>query len=249
MWSLSQGTIGASNAAGIQADIALTAGHAGGPLLDCEGRALGMVTGSGLLSADLGLVARIGRVDELIEGAGEASEFLGDLRLRFGLGAALLIDEEGRTAAGGYLTLGAILFDRISWMNRVGLFLGGLDDATGSELEVSRTLIRVETMVGYRFFLDIGDFFTVYIVPSIGMTIANDRRSTRVASVVPMCVPSDTESCIAFTTTENDEWIVRPAASISFLLGDNLEVGYTFELGLDTDPIETYHSVRLGLLF
>ena len=248
-WSVSEGTIGAVNGFGIQADLALTAGHAGAPLLDCSGRVLGMVAGSGLLSADLGLVARVGRVDELIEGAGEASEFLGDLRLRMGLGAAIVIDEEGAVAAGFYLTIGAILFDRLSWMNRVGLFMGGLPDPVGDELEVSRTLVRVETMLGYRFFVDIGGLFTVYIVPSGGATIANDRRSTRTAAVTPGCVPSDTESCIAFTTAESDEWIVRPAASLDLLFGDNLQIGYTFELGLETPQVETYHTVRVGLLF
>lgn len=248
-WSTSTGTVGAANDVGLQADVALTEGHAGAPLLDCEGRVLGMITGAGLVSADLGLVARIGQADTLIAGSGEAGDFLGDLQLRFGIGAALLIDEDGRVAGGGYLTLGATLFDRISWMNRVGFFSGGIDDPMGDVLDHSRELIRVETMLGYRFFVDVGGFFTFYVVPSGGVSIMNERLGERRVSVTPMCTPSDTESCISIQETSMDRWIVRPAASLSFLLGGNFELGYTIEIGLDTDPVRTHHVVRAGFLF
>lgn len=248
-WSTSTGTVGAANEVGLQADVALAVGHAGAPLLDCEGRVLGMITGAGLVSADLGLVARIGQADVLIAQSGEASDFLGDLQLRLGIGAALIIDEQGRVAGGGYLTLGATLFDRISWMNRVGLFTGGIDDPLGDVLTHSRDLVRVESMLGYRFFVDVGGFFTFYVVPSGGVSVMNERFSERRAAVTPMCTPSDTESCISFQETVSDAWVVRPAASLSILLGGNFEIGYTIEIGFDTDPVQTYHVLRAGFLF
>ncbi|MGE0786187.1 MAG: serine protease [Sandaracinaceae bacterium] len=261
-WSISQGHIGAINDVGIQADVALTADHSGGPLVDCEGYVLGMITGAGLLSADLGLVARIDRADELIGEAGQPSEFLGSMRLTLGIGAAVILDESGRAAGGGYLTLGAVLFDRISWMNRVGLFTGGIDDPMGDVLEHSRDIVRVETMLGYRFFVDVFGLTTLYIVPELGAMIMNQRASSRRVAVRPGCTPSDTDSCIDIIEENDigtvargtpsgsgDEWVVRPAAGLTFLLGGLVEIGYTFELGLETDPIETYHELRGGFVF
>ena len=46
-WSVSRGQVAAANDSALQADVALTAGHAGGPLLDCAGRVIGMITGRG----------------------------------------------------------------------------------------------------------------------------------------------------------------------------------------------------------
>jgi hypothetical protein len=252
-WSVSQGTIGAVNDAGVQADLALTAGHAGAPLLDCEGRVIGMIAGAGLLSADLGLVARVGRADDLIEAGGEPEDFLGDLDLHFGLGGALIIDEDGQVTPGFYLTLGATLFDRISWMNRVGLFFGGLDDPMGDVLSQDRELVRITSLLGWRFFIDVAGFTTLYIEPAGGISITREEIETRRVAVVPTgdpaCTPSGTESCAMadIERTSASEWLVRPAVGLTFLLGGNLELGYTFELGLDTDPIETYHVIRLGL--
>lgn len=261
-WSIAQGRVGAVNEQGIQADVALTADHTGGPLVDCQGRVLGMITGAGLLSADLGLVARIARADSLIAEAGEAGEFLGNFRLSMGLGAGLVIDEQGRAAGGFYLTLGAILFDRISWMNRVGLFTGGIDDPLGDVLEHSRDIVRVETMLGYRFFVDLFGLTTMYIVPAGGVMVMNQRGSQRTANVV--CTdPTMADTCSVDVVEERDyatiagatpnagfqsdqEWVVRPTVGLSFILGGTFEIGYTLEIGLETSEVETYHVIRAG---
>jgi S1-C subfamily serine protease len=250
-WSVSTGTIGAFNDAGVQADVALTAGHAGAPLLDCEGRVIGMIAGVGLLSADLGLAARIGLADDLIAAAGQPGDFLGDLSLRFGLGAGLIIDEDGETAGGFYLTLGATLFDRVSWMNRVGLFFGGLDDPLGDVISQDRDLVRISSLLGWRFFIDIAGFTTLYIVPAGGISITREEIETERVAVVPTgdpaCTPSGTETCAMadIVRTSTSEWNVRPAVGLTFLLGGNLEIGYTLEL--DVDPVETFHVIRLGV--
>ena len=246
-WSVSRGQIAASNDTAVQADVALTAGHAGGPLLDCEGLLIGMITGAGILSPNIGLVVRTARIDRVIEEAGEGSNFFGDLRPHLGIGGALHADESGRAALGLYLALGVVLFDRVSWMNRVGLFMGGIDGASGDELSVDRQLIRVESLHGYRFFVDLG-FTVLYVVPALGAVVAHDRVTTRRAMVTPACVPTADVSCITFEeTTVADDWLARPAAGLSFLFGGSLEVGYAIELGLDSDPVRTYHEVRLGL--
>jgi len=252
-WSISEGVVGASNADGIQADVALTAGHAGGPLLDCSGRLLGLITGSGILSTDIGLVTRTHRIDATIDGQASTGDWIGELRPLFGIGAAMLIDEDGQVALGGYLSLGAVLFDRISLMNHVGIFFGGTDGASGPELSRDRQRIRIESLLGYRFFIDVFGLTTLYIVPAGGISIQHDRLSTRTATAEPIegCVPAAGTTCatIRFSETVDEEWLVRPAFGLSFLLGGNLEIGYVFELGTDTDPIQTYHVVNLGLLF
>jgi hypothetical protein len=246
-WSVAQGSIAAVNPNGIQADIAVSDGFAGGPLLDCEGRALGLITGTGMLSPNLALVARIAHADALIRSAGPASDYLGGVRLRLGLGGLLVIDEDARTAAGGYLTIGATLFDRVSWTNRVGLLAGGTDDPADDVLSLERRLLRIETMLGYRFFVDVGGFATFYIVPSGGLTVSYDSLDTRTIRVVEGCTPSATESCIAIRETSDDEWHVRPAVGLTFLFGP-VEVAYTLEIDVD-EPVTTYHAVMLGLGF
>lgn len=253
-WSVSQGVIGAVNAAGIQADVALDEGHAGAPLLDCEGRVLGMVASQGILSGNLGLAVRAARIDRAIEAAQPSGDFLGNLRLRLGIGAALVIDESGRVAGGGYLTLGATLFDRVSWMNRVGLFFGGSTDALEDELSVDRRLVRVESLLGYRFFVDIGGFTTLYIVPALGASVGHVDETRRSVEVVPVagCTPSAAESCVTtriVSTGVVDTWVVRPAIGLTVILGGGFEVGYTLEIDVDADPGRTFHAVNLGFLF
>jgi S1-C subfamily serine protease len=246
-WSTSTGTIGAVNEDGIQADVALDEGHAGGPLLDCEGRVLGMIAGRGMLSSNIGLVARIDRADALIAEAGPASDFLGDLRLHAGIGGVLSIDESGRTAGGVYLNLGVTLFDRISWMNRVGILFGGVDSPSDDELSVDRTLVRIEGMLGYRFFIDIAGLTTLYIVPSLGLTVNHDRRETREVAVTPACTPDATESCIDIVETVTEQWSARPAIGLTFIFGGNVEIGYTLEIHVE-DPVQTFHALNLGVL-
>jgi S1-C subfamily serine protease len=248
-WSVSTGTIGGVNELGLQADVALHGeGHTGAPLVDCEGRVLGMISGAGMLSSDLGLVLRPGRIDRVIRQAGEPGEFLGDLRLRFGLGGVLSIDEEGRATAGIYLLLGAVLFDRASWMNRVGILWGGIDGEMDDELSVSRQLVRIESLLGYRIFLDIGGFTTLYIVPSVGLVVNNDHREVRTVRVEEMCTPDADTSCIDIARTSTDTWNVRPAIGVSFLFGGTVDIGYTLEIHPE-DPVETFHAVNLGLVF
>ncbi len=250
-WSVSQGTIGAVNENGIQADLSLSEGFAGAPLLDCEGRALGMIAGAGLLGPGLGLAARIGHADELIEHAAPSGEFHGNLRLRFGIGGVILIDQEGRVAGGGYVTLGATLFDRLSWMNRVGLLFGGSTPLGPSELSVDRTLVRVESLLGWRFFVDVGGFTTFYIVPAIGLTVTHTSETRRSVAVAPVagCTPSATDACLAAQITDAnvEGWEVHPAAGLTFLFG-NLAIGYTLEIRVD-EPVTTFHAVNLGFLF
>jgi len=248
-WSVSQGRVAAVNDTAVQADIALSAGHAGGPLLDCEGRAVGMITGAGILSPNVGLMVRTARIDRVMGDAGEPSDFLGTLRPQLGIGGALHIDQSGRVALGVYLTLGAVLFDRISWMNRIGLFMGGVDGPTGDELSVDRQLIRIESLLGYRFFVDVFGLTTLYVVPAGGLAVENDRLSTRRAAVTPMCTPDMDTSCVDISETTSADWLVRPAAGLSFLFGGTLEISYAIEIALDVDPVVTYHQVRLGVLF
>ncbi|MBX3268857.1 MAG: trypsin-like peptidase domain-containing protein [Sandaracinaceae bacterium] len=249
-WSVASGHVAAVNEAAIQADVPLTEGHAGGPFLDCEGRVLGMITGVGILGADIGLVARTTRIDATIDGAiGEPGEYLGDLRPQLGLGGAMFVDQSGSVALGLYGTLGAVLFDRVSLMTRVGLFFGGVDSPVGDVLSRNRQLLRIESLLGYRFFVDVLGFTTLYVVPAAGITVLHDRLSERRAMVTPGCTPGADMSCISFEETVNEEWLVRPSIGLSFLFGGTIEIGYTLEIGLDTDPVLTYHVVRLGLLF
>jgi hypothetical protein len=248
-WSVAQGSIAAVNEHGVQVDMALDEGHSGAPLLDCEGRAIGMLAGAGLLGPNVGLAVRVAEIDRAIEGASGPSDFLGDLRLRFGIGGILQIDEEGRAAGGGYLVLGATLFDRVSWMNHVGLLFGGIGDPGVDELSLDRTLVRIESLLGYRFFLDIGGFTTLYIVPAGGITVNHDSRTTRSVAVTPGCTPSDTDSCIAITKSTVDEWYVRPAIGLSFLFGGAVEIGYVLEIGFERPEVETFHNVTLGVQF
>ncbi len=250
-WSVSQGQVGAVNEEGLQADLTLRSGHAGSPLLDCEGRVLGAV-GSGGIGPGITVAARASVVDALLETVEPGADWLGELRLRFGIGGVLYVDEQGHLAAGGYLTLGATLFDRVSWMNRVGYLAGVSEPVEAADLSVDRRLVRVESMLGYRFFIDVGGFTTLYIVPSVGVSVLHQTRSSRsvVIEPVPGCVPGDMETCVAPRIVEASaaSWHVRPALGLTIIVGGGLELGYTFELDVD-EPITTFHAAHLGLQF
>jgi S1-C subfamily serine protease len=247
--SVTQGHVGAVNDEGLQADLTLRPGHAGSPLLDCEGRVVGAV-GSGGIGPGLTVAARTTVLDALLRDAQPGTSWMGELRLRFGIGALLYIDDQGRLAAGGYLTLGATLFDRLSWMNRVGLLAGVSEPVAPADLAVDRRLVRVESLLGWRFFVDIGGFTSLYIVPAIGLSVVHETRSVRSVTIdpVPGCTPDATNACVAPRIVQSSvaSWHVRPALGLTVIVGGGLELGYTFELDVE-DPITTFHGAHLGL--
>lgn len=250
-WTMSQGQIGAVNDEGVQADLTLRPGQVGGPLLDCEGRLLAVV-GSGGVGQGVTVAARTSVVDGILRDVEPSGEFIGDLRLRFGIGALLYVDDEGRVAAGGYLTVGATLFDRVSWMNRIGLLAGVSEPVEEADLSVERRVVRVESLLGWRFFVDIGGFTTLYVVPALGLSVVHESVTRRSVALepVPGCVPSDTEACVRprIVQASASDWRVRPALGLTFVIGPALEVAYTFELDVE-EPITTFHAVHLGLSF
>lgn len=249
-WSVTQGTIGAVNDQGIQADLALTDGHAGSPLLDCQGRVLGWVSENGRLSSDLGLVGRIGLADDLIAQEAGGGDFFGDFRLRMGIGGILIIDEDGQTAGGGYLTLGGVLFDRVSWLTRIAYLAGGIGDPGPNELSLSRNLIRIESLLGWRFFVDLGPF-NFYIEPSGGVTVNREEVERQSVALSPIadCEVTADETCVdpSIVREREDDWSVRPAVSLSFIFGP-IVLAYTLEIDVE-EPVETFHALRLGLAF
>jgi S1-C subfamily serine protease len=258
-WSVTPGTVAAANPDVAQLQVGLEDGHRGGAVLDCRGRVIGAVADDGILSPTLALVGRVSRIDAALErGEREPSGYDGDVRLSGGISGLVSVDQDGRVASGASLTLGGILFDQVSWLSRAGLLQGGADEPVGGELDTRRRLLRFESLLGYRFFIDVGRAFTVHLVPSLGLTVTQEDDDTDRARVVPVpptdgvpCTPSETETCteVVVERLSDERWIARPAAGLAAVVGNAFELGYTFELDLEGDDVRTVHTFRIGLLF
>ncbi|MGF1469823.1 MAG: S1C family serine protease [Sandaracinaceae bacterium] len=256
-WSATHGVVTGINDRVMQVDIALDQGFDGAPILDCQGAVIGVATSVSSLSPTLALVVRTEPLDDLAEQASQTPQgYPGDLRFRTGIGFVARWDEFGRAPVGGYLTVGGVLFDRLSWLTNVGYLRGGLPQASGSVLSQTRELFRIESLLGWRFFLDVGGAFTLHIVPELGGVFTLRRDSQRVASTVPSsdpgCVPDGTEACLdtVIDRSASESVNVRPAVGLSLLFGDAFTVGYTLEIDTDDnvgDVGRFFHALRVGV--
>jgi S1-C subfamily serine protease len=246
-WSVSQGIISGRGTHLLQTDAAVNPGNSGGPLIDCRGRALGVVSAK-LFAEGIGFVVPVTRLEDLVEEIGRVSPELD--AWQFGLGAGLAIHanpDEGLVGFG--VGLSAIAYD--SWVAtlRVGQLW-----STGGELEpgvLDRSMQRfaLELDVQHRW-LVMTRPFPWYLGLGVGGVAARTTDTWRTADVrltPPGCAGTLCNVELYIEQSDASAWHGWPAAMVTTNFFGNLEASYGF-LPDVTDVESSVHRILLGFV-
>jgi S1-C subfamily serine protease len=243
-WTATQGIVSDQNDEFLQVDAAINPGNSGGPILDCEGRVLGVVSQKARAEA-IGFAVPIRHAETLAKAIGHQPAYEGHWTGDGFLGIPIQVDRS-YTWVGVAAGVGGIAHDR--WATRL---VGGLlwatstpgtspvSSAPNSGPVLSSTGFRVlgELDETYRGLVSSGTF-PVYLLAGLGVAATYDHLSQTTlgqASVSPTCAPAESLACekIIATTTHQSTGRVWPMAKVGILLGP-LEVTYAFQVNVDS---------------
>ena len=248
-WSLTRGVISAIGEERIQTDAAVNPGNSGGPLLDRQGRVVGVLVrreGDGI-----GLAVRTHRLNELIPQLDAQGTYHGRWRFYFDFGMTTQFDRTGAWL-GAYLTLGTIAYDRLGLVARVG-GLSLVNDGGEEPLRShAGSRLTMELEASYRFAIPLGRTLTLDVILGAGAALT---WQTIEESSLQFALPSsgcagDPESCNIDVTVdrhESEDWLIRPTFSLGLGLA-NLLLTYSFHLDV-ADPAASTHQVLVGIEF
>jgi hypothetical protein len=254
MEGLPQGsaTSGIASAVGphaIQSDASLHSGSAGGPLLDCQGMALGVVVRGG---SGVAIASRSANVRTLLDDASTQTGYAGRWRFELGFGLVSLIDHTGDVFWGGGISLGVVAFDRYALQARGMLAWSSTDVEDEAVFDRDQSRWAVELEAQYRLHFAIGDRFSMGLIFGLGGVFA--RTTVEEARLrlgfVDSCDPS-MGACTADTFVDRaseSDWTLRPQATLALVLGDSLRLGYAFQPDFGNIDATT-HRLSLGLDF
>jgi hypothetical protein len=246
-WSATQGIISARTRWLLQTDAAVNPGNSGGPLFDCQGHLLGVVSAK-LRGEGIGFVVPAAQLTALATQIGLQPRYRG--KVSFELEAALGFGlRPGSTFIGPVIGTHMVLRDRWTFGVR-GDFLFGIvsgDDrpVQGQTLTVdeSRTRLNAELDLGYRIQVGAG-----YLIPSLGGFVGSEDHRRSTLSLVPAmagCQNGDPGCVLALrkATATQHAVVGGPQFGLQLRFGNAL-VDYAYQL----DARATTTSVHRLLL-
>jgi hypothetical protein len=248
-WSVSQGIISGVGSHQLQTDAAVNPGNSGGPLIDCHGRVLGVVSAK-LYAEGIGFVIPIDRVQTLAGNIGRVPPDFDTFQFSLGLSLAIHASSDA-TFAGFGVGLSAIVYD--TW---VATFRAGALWSTGDEemepglldRSLSRTMLALD--LAYRR-LVFTKPFPLYAGISLGGAVGRnaEHRRTLNAQLVPAgCAGADCDVPITVTETDRQEWMGWPSVGATLNVGGVLAASYAF-LPDVTNLDASLHRVLIGFAF
>jgi hypothetical protein len=233
---ISTGTLSAIGERALQLDASLAGASSGGPVLDCEGRVLGMLSlgfeGWGepvqLATSRVALADIESRIDHP-EGYGGRVAFF------FGLGISMAYEDPG-APWGGYVQLGLTAFDAFVVSGRFH-YLRRDDQPTGSDaLELTNERFRGDAYLAYRQLVTIGSW-GMHFELGLGGSVTSATQDVRRATL------AGTPPAVVVTHESSQGWSVRPMAVVNLEFGP-LVLGYTLEV--DIDRLHVVHLFDIG---
>ena len=226
-------------------------GNSGGPLLDCQGGLLGIVSLKLTAAEGIGLAIPATHLIALEKEIGKQEIFHGEWSFGHPAFGLRMQHEKGTNWVGFDLGLGLVWADRWSVRSTLGM-AWGISTSRESPLDTrSSTRGAIELTGGYRILL-VARPTPLYLIPSVGGTVLFDsilRTRTTLQLTDKACLSGDQPCPIQATTSEsktkNTRWM--PQVGLDFNVG-GADFGYAFQL--DTkDTKASNHRIFLGVAF
>lgn len=252
-WSVSRGIVSAKNQLLIQTDASVNPGNSGGPMVDCAGRVLGVVSWK-VASSGVDNIAFAVRSDYLDAVWRNAPRGLYAGRAE-GVGGVTLLHhlQPGGSYTGAALAGGILFFDRLDLTARGGYLFGGSPVSTDPVLVDTRTRIFAQAEARARFllfpsqghYLALGGgasyFFDRYDARRLGAGFTDGAACSAGGSGSAACAPT-----LTTTSIHSTHGTFRAHATAALIVWRSLEVGYS--LILDTGRFsDSVHQLSLGV--
>jgi hypothetical protein len=242
-WAVSQGIVGGVSDRLVQTDAALNPGNSGGPLIDCTGRVVGVVSaklrgeGIGFVIPSRLLVALTKRIGEPLPS---------DIQWDLGFSAGVMLQATKQEGLLGFnIGVGVSFFER--WEAR--LSGGAVFTAYQPTLEpclFSRSRVRGIGQLdgGVRFPLrPLPLSAGIHIGVAVGQTETDEVRLTA-RPTDPMCMLPDCSFQVDRSDFEDKVWMGWPVAGIDIRLLGVLGVSYSFM----PDVLDFEQSIHRGVI-
>ncbi len=243
-WSLSRGIVGAVSIAWLQTDAAVNPGVSGGPVLNEQGRVLGVVSAR-LRDADgIGMVSRIRRAELLLGRLDQGPPPPRLLRLDL-LELAFLIQWTPSALNGVGVGAGWRLLERYPLQARLGYLAGSVPAETATVLHEDLNRFEGELTLGSALALS----QRLSVSAAIGASLARDH-STRTSLRWDGPSTCSEPPCLIAGTVAHDEdvrWRAWPLAGLNVDFAP-LRLGYAFEWA-PAHHVSSQHRLLLGFIF
>jgi len=248
-WSVSRGIVSGTNDRLLQTDAPVNPGNSGGPLVDDEGRVVGVVALQIDGADGLGFAVAADRLGALEKEIDPDLSYHG--RWSPGLGVSWRSDVGGGPALMGFsLGMRAVGWDRLDLALRVtpltnSLMLGD----TWPQGPFGR--VSTTGTAGWRFLWILPGTVPLYLTPAAGLALARETED-RVDLVLstPGCQPAPETACQVHgdlrTEKVRDDVQLRPVVSLAVELGP-LELAYSIRPTSPSDPLDLIHRIGVGL--
>jgi hypothetical protein len=232
-WNPGRGIVTRLGEEWLQVDVVVNGGDSGGPVLDREGRVLGVISNS---LGSLRFAVPVARLEQLAPKIRRQGTFRGKWAFEGTFGLMTHVNTR-EVWLGPELGVGAVLFDRWTAGATLGL-LWPVDEPDPPAPIVSRSRFRVigELDLGYRFLLLEESPYQFYMRLTGGVAISSEDVNETSAAIV--------QSRLRITHTSTETPKGRPMLSASFFKGPTF-LGYA--VLFDVDHVQsTLHQVTVG---
>ncbi|MFW5739355.1 MAG: S1C family serine protease [Myxococcota bacterium] len=247
-WSVTAGVVSARSERWIQTDAAINPGNSGGPLLDCEGRVLGVVSEKLLSAEGISLAVSVQHLEALRKEIGKQPVYTGSTTFGHpGLGMAIVAGDD--RWLGISFGLGVVHADR--WAFRLdAAYLWGVGYDEPSPLVRHQGSGMIAELGVYRRLLLFERPIPFYVIPGVGGSAFKgtiERRDIDLAFSDPTCVAAGEPCATTATerTTEETDRQYSPFAALGLSFG-GLHLSYAYHLDVG-DISASNHRILLGL--
>jgi S1-C subfamily serine protease len=229
-WSLSNGIVGAVSSAWLQTNAALNPGTSGGPVLNRDGRVIGVVSARVRDAQNIGMISRIQSAEELMGQLDRGPPPRRIVKLdKLELGLVIQWGED--TLSGIAAGAGLRVLDDLVLRARMGLIDGAAEPRAATVLTSHVTRVLVETVAGYAVALP----GHVSLAAEAGLALARELRedASLRAQNDPSCAMPPCLVAGDVIHESNVSWPIWPMLGMA---GEwrFLRLGYAIQVG---DPV------------